>query len=389
MQYDVEAIRKKLQQTMKGKFNDPDEFRPEKAKSADVPIEYQFFVLPPLLTGDQLKSGKVTKSMDQFFVQHANHWINDKPYACPRVWDGTECPICSHGFELLKTDKVKNDEELRKKVVAQWMPQTYYMMNVYFAVSQKNPEDLRGRVMFYNAPKTIIDTCSACLMRDDAGDPESPEAFGVFFDENNAYKFRLLVLKQGRNNSYKTSKFVNVPSPICRNQDNTPNAAAIAQVLAGRHNLWDKIDVPDMDKIKKAYAIITSGDDEPSTGGGFDRDENAQAAAAPAGKVDPGKGKGVATATAKATTTAAAPKAAPKLPDDEDDVVSNTQVSKVTTLPDDAPPKTAAKAAPAPKAAPAADPLANEAPLPEDKGEGKAATSPEVDALLSQLEDAD
>ena len=73
--YDVNAIRQKLKQSMSGKFTDPDEFKPDKAKSTTEAIKYRFFVLPPLFKGDVLKSGTVARSMDQFFISHANHWI--------------------------------------------------------------------------------------------------------------------------------------------------------------------------------------------------------------------------------------------------------------------------------------------------------------------------
>jgi hypothetical protein len=236
MPYDVEAIRKKLKASMSGKFSDPDEFRPEKAKSQSEPVKYRFFFLPPLAMGDVLKSGKVNQGMEQFFISHANHWINDKPHPCPRVWgQGDKCPICNYGFDLLKDEIIKKDDNKRQAVIKQWMPTQYYMTNIFFLQTKENPEDLRGRVMFYNAPKTIIDICMACLMRDDAGDPESPEAFGVFFDENAGFPFELQVLKSGRNNSYKTSKFLATPRPMVRNQDGSANPKAISEVLARRH----------------------------------------------------------------------------------------------------------------------------------------------------------
>lgn len=409
MPYDVDAIRKKLKASMSGKFSDPDEFRPEKAKSASEAVKYRFFICPPLIEGDKLKSGTVARGMDsQFFVAHGNHWVNDKPYPCPRIWTGEKCPICDFGFDLLKDEKIKGDDAKRQSVVKQWMPTQYYMMNIFFPNVKENPEDLRNRVMFYNAPKTVIDICTACLMRDDAGDPESPEAFGVFFDENNAFPFELQVLKQGRNNSYKTSKFLATPRAIVRNSDGSPNPKAIAAVLTLRHDLFAKIEEPNMDKIKRIYEVMQNGDDSGSDGkGGFDNDETAAAAttapakAAPAGKTDPGNGKGVATAPAKTGTTtkaaaaatppatkaapAAAPakKAAPPV-EEEDDAAS---ILAAATATEEAPPKAASakKAAPAP----AEEPLAAEAPVEAPADEGGEVNSTEIDNLLGQLEDDD
>jgi len=370
MAYDVAAIRKKIKDSMSGKFNDPDEFRPEKAKSTTEPTKYRFFILPPLIEGEKLKNGTVTRGMDsQFFVAHGNHWVNDKPYPCPRIGSSERCPICDFGFELLKDDKIKNDDAKRQAVIKQWMPTQYYMMNIFFPNVKENPEDLRNRVMFYNAPKTVIDVCTACLMRDDAGDPESPEAFGVFFDENNAFLFELQVLKQGRNNSYKTSKFLSSPRAIVRNPDNSANPKAIAAALALRHDLYSKIETPNMDKIKKIFEVMQNGDDSPSDGG-FDDDENKPKVASfvkpPAGKVDPGKG---------IVTSPAVMKAQKKQVVVEDDADVDA-ADLVQTAPAPAP---KAKAQVAPKAT---EPLAAEAPIDD-------VDMSEIDSLLGQLEDSD
>ena len=277
MPYDVAKIRQQLKKSMAGKFNDPDEFKPRKAESEREPIKYRFFVLPPLQAGDVLKTGQVQKSMEQFFIAHANHWISDKPHPCPRVWDNAECPICNFGFELLKDQK---DEETRRKIIKTWMPTTYYMVNIFFTNSKVNPEDLRGRVMFYNAPKTCFDHWTAALMRDDSGDEEEPQAHGVFFDENAAFLYQLEVLKQGKQNSYKTSRFI-VPSdkkqplarPMIVDAEGQPVVDSIKKLLRLRHNLWAKIEAPDPAKIQKVFLMMTAGDDETPGDAGFDEDE--------------------------------------------------------------------------------------------------------------------
>jgi len=279
MPYDVAKIRQQLKKSMAGKFNDPDEFKPRKAESERDAIKYRFYVLPPLQAGDVLKIGQVQKSMEQFFVVHANHWISDKPHPCPRVWDNaTECDICNFGFELLKDQK---DEDARRKIIKTWMPTTYYMVNIFFTNSKINPEDLRGRVMFYNAPKTCFDHWIAALMRDDAGDEEEPQAYGVFFDENSAFLYQLEVLKQGKQNSYKTSKFI-VPGdkkqplarPMIVDAEGKPITDSIKKLLRLRHNLWSKIEVPDPAKIQKVFLMMTAGDDDADhADAGFDEDE--------------------------------------------------------------------------------------------------------------------
>lgn len=272
MGYDVEAIRKKLKQSQSGKFVDPDEFKPGKATSTNEPDKYRFFVLPPFDEGVQLKSGVTKTKMDQFFIQHGNHWVNDRPHACPRVWDGSDCQICNFGFDLLRDEK---DEDKRRSIIKQWMPTTYYVVNLYFPNWDKNPEDLRGKVKWYNAPKTCFDIWTACLMREGPGDPDEPEAWGVFFDESAGFLFELNVLKQGKQNSYKTSKFLSqkgVGIPMARNPDGSPNAKGLATLLKLRHDLFSKVEIPDPEKIQRLYRVMAEGDD-PDEVGGFDHDE--------------------------------------------------------------------------------------------------------------------
>lgn len=274
MAYDIAAIRNKLRKQMSGKYSDPDEFRPPKAENTTDPLKFRFYILPPLLEGDKLKSGTVTKSMDHFFIAHANHWINDKPHPCPRVWDESECPICKFGFDLLRDEK---DEDRRKSIVKQWMPNTYYMVNIYFTNSKHNPEDLRGKVRFYNAPKTCFDLWTSTLYKDGPGDPEEPEAYGVFFDENAAFVFQLEVLKQGRNNSYRTSHFLandGNAAPMVRDKDGSANKKGIEALLKLRINLWEKLEQPDPEKIEKLARVMIDGDDLDSSG--FDHDEESK-----------------------------------------------------------------------------------------------------------------
>lgn len=367
MPYDVEAIRKKIKQAQAGKFSDPDEFRPAKGKSATEPIVYRCFVLPPFDVGESIGGGPAKKSMEnQFYLTHANHWIADKPHPCPRVWDNTPCKICEQGFKLLKDERISKDDDKRKAVVKQWMPTQQYTMNLYFPPMRPNPEDLQDRVMFYNAPKTICDICTAALMHDDAGDPENPRAFGVFYDENNAFLLDIEVLKQGTQNSYKTSRLLAKPRPMAVKEDGTtPDKVKLAKILAARHNLFDKIEIPDAEKINRAFAMM-EGDDshDDNKRGGFDQDETAAAAvtkAPPAGKKDTGTGTQVSakTATRKQPT--------------EDELAP------------------AAKKADPPKAAKSTDDLDGEAPLVEKPKPSKVdqATTPAVLDLLNQLDDED
>jgi hypothetical protein len=196
--------------------------------------------------------------------------VNDRPHPCPRIYSegADECPICSFGFDLLREEQ---NQEKRRLILNQWMPQSYYMVNIYFPNVKTNPEDLRGKAKFYNASKTLFDQWTSCLLRDDAGDPEDPQAFGVFFDESSAFCYQLEVLKSGRNNSYKTSKFLpNGGEPIAiASKDGAPNTKAIQKILDNRIDLYSKIEEPDLDKIRKLANVMVNGDDDD----GFDEDE--------------------------------------------------------------------------------------------------------------------
>lgn len=280
MPYDINAIRNNIKKAVSGKFVDPDEFRPDKAKSNTEALKYRFFVLPPLKKGDVLKSGVVEHDMDNFFIPHGQHWINDRPHPCPRVWDGSECAVCNYAFDLLKECKEKKlGDERKTQICRQWLPSTYYMVNIFFTNSKINPEELRGKVKFYNAPKTCLDKWMSTLMKDDLGDDEDPDAYGVFFDENAAFAFELAVLKEGKSNGYKTSAFVKnggVPVPMIINQDQSPNTKAINALLQARLNLFDKIEKPDSAKIQRIASVMISGDDDEDGNAGFDADETVE-----------------------------------------------------------------------------------------------------------------
>lgn len=265
--YKIDDIRKKLSSALKGKSMDPDEFRAKKVENNNEVIKYRFFVLPPFKAGDKLKGGPASQNMEQFFIHHGVHWIQNRPHPCPRLHHGEECPICSFGFELLKETK---DEDRRKAIMSDWMPSSSYLVNIHFpAWVKSNPEELRGRTMFYNAPKTCFDLWTACIMRDSSSE-EDPEAFGVFFDETAGFLFELNVARKGKNNSYAASKFIannGVAQPMVRDDN-------FKALLESRHNLFDKFQKPDMLAIKRLADSLINGDSASvEESAGFDVDE--------------------------------------------------------------------------------------------------------------------
>jgi hypothetical protein len=249
------------------------------------------------------------------------------------------------------------------------MPAQYYMVNIYFPHIKSNPEELRGRVMFYNAPKTVIEICSGVMMRDDAGDVESPEAYGMFFDESAGHLFELNVLKQGRQNSYKTSKFRAIKQPMLKLADGTPDEAGITTLLAQRHDLYSKIEVPDAAKISRVFQTMTNGEDPAEdSNGGFDTDEETKTKPATQTR---------AAATAATTTT----KRQPVVESDDEEVVAapKKQAKPALTedpLADEAPIKTPPKTAKPPA----------EKPAPATKSEPDLNQSA-IDDLLGQIDD--
>lgn len=254
MSYDIEAIRRKLAES-RGKKADPDEFRPKKAEN-ETPLKYRFFILPPFQQGEKIKGGPASKGMDQFFITHAQHWIQDRPHPCPRIYDGTECAICKEGYTQLAENK--GDDEAVKRIYKEWMPNQYYMVNIYFPEWVKlNPDELKGKVKYYNAPKTCFDLFANCLIKEESSE-EEPEAHGIFFDENAAFLFELQVTKKGRSNNYAQSKFLannGVPQPMTKE-----GYPSVKEVLAQRLNLFDKVQKPDPKVIQKLAKALLHGD---------------------------------------------------------------------------------------------------------------------------------
>lgn len=268
--YDIDAMRKKMRERLAGRPQDPNEFRPAKAKKDEAPIIYRFYILPGLNEGDKCFGGKCSRGMDDlFFIKNGHHWIEKRPHACPRVLRDEECDLCQLGFDLLgETD----DKAKRQAIVKQYLANSQFAVNIFFPNVKQNPEELRNTVKWFNASKTCFDHWDAAFNADDAGDEEDPRAYGCFFDEEAAFLYQLEVKHGGGYNDYKSSKFLakNGPHPIVRDKNGNPHAKAIQAILDARHDLWTKIDEPDPDKLTKmAHQMLhgeaPSEDDVPAT----------------------------------------------------------------------------------------------------------------------------
>ena len=177
--YDIHRIRKQVKDKV-GKHSDPTEFRPPKAEDGAPPIQSRFFILPPFAEGDELATGNAEQGMEEFFLRNGSHYIDNKRLGCPRVINEGKCDICQHGFDLMKETENKDE---RRDIAKRLLPGTYMMVNIYFPNIDKNPENLRGQVRWYNCPKTVFDMWEDCLFRDDdGGDPQEPLPFlgGIF-----------------------------------------------------------------------------------------------------------------------------------------------------------------------------------------------------------------
>jgi hypothetical protein len=283
MAYDIEAIRQQVRSKMK-KGRDPTEFRAPKAEG-DKTLKFRFYILPPLQVGDSCNDGKSTcdREMDLFAIANGSHYIDNKRIGCPRVINDDECAICNYGFDLLSEIDGASEEGKKKRsaISKALLPAQQHLVNIYFPAIDANPEEVRGRVFWYNAQKTIVDLWLECLYRDDdGGDPDEPLPFGVFYDECNAYLFQLEVFKDGQMNSYKRSKFLVSTAlksrPIAVDKATKKiDMKRIKEILAKRHNLWEKMPTVDPEEVAKVAASLSGrATAKVASSGGFDHDED-------------------------------------------------------------------------------------------------------------------
>lgn len=320
MGYDIEAIRAQVRAKLK-KGKDPTEFRAPKMDEGKT-AKFRFYVLPPLAVGDVCNDGKATceREMELFAIPNGAHYIDNKRIGCPRIINEEECDICTYGFDLLaEIDSTTTEGKKRRGEIGKaLLPGQYHLVNLYFPSCDPNPEELRGKVFWWNAPKTVVDIWLECLYRDDdGGDPAEPLPFGVFYDENKASLFQLEVCKDGQMNSYKKSKFLVNASigarPIAVDKERKADAKRIKEILAKRHYLWEKMPNVDLEEVAKVAAALSGRAAAKAAGvssGGFDHDEDAAAAAESVQEAAPAKAATKPAATKATTAKPAATKQA-------------------------------------------------------------------------------
>lgn len=254
--YDIDAMRRKVQEA--SKKQDPDEFRPAKAKPGEE-LKYRFYVLPPYSVGDMLRTGPAKKTLETYHKSYGSHWHNKKPIStCPRYWSGETCEVCQAGFDMMEVNKSRVSgaalKEANREIARLFLSQDLSVVNLYFPQGQNNPPDVAGRVLYYKATQVINNIWLKALSLTGPGDPQDPQAYGAFFDEMAAFLFQLEVRCDNDMNSYKTSKFLannGVPSPIAISQTGQADLPVIQSILAARHNLHEKLGEPDLEALAR------------------------------------------------------------------------------------------------------------------------------------------
>lgn len=254
----LEEVRRKMREKKGGRARDPMQYVPPQVKENEI-LKLKFYVLNPLIEGDQCATGQASRTMNLWFVMAGTHWINQKPYECPRIHDGKECAFCQLGFDLLKDT---DDEDTRKNIVKTYFPKQSWAVNIYFPPFESTPVELRGKVMWYAMQKTVYDIMESTIMRDASKDEQDPQAYGLFYDPNDAYLFQLEVKRQGDYNEYKSSKFLPATKGPMIKKGNEADDAKIAEVLAQRHDLFTKFAPRDAAKLAERAGEVLRGEAE-------------------------------------------------------------------------------------------------------------------------------
>lgn len=260
----LEEVRKRMLAKKGGRARDPMQFSAPKV-DVGAELKLKFYVLPSVIEGDQVASGNASRNMDLWYIVTGTHWINNKPSECPRIHDGNDCAFCQLGFDLLKgTD----DDEERKGIIKTYFPKQSWVVNIYFPAYESTPQDLRGKVMWYAMPKTVFDIMESTIMRDASKDETDPQAYGLFYDPNDAYVFQLDVRHQGGYNEYKSSKFLPATrGPMVKVKGANANQldeATMTTILTQRHDLFTKFAARSSEVMAKLAGEVLHGEPDRS-----------------------------------------------------------------------------------------------------------------------------
>lgn len=231
----LEAMRARVRKKSNNRVQDPHEFRAPNMGGQEGEKLFYFYVLPP-------------KEEDGiFFYPNGAHWINKRSHECPRLHDGEECALCTLMFDLMEGAENKQEKsEIGKKYGAKQK----YAINIYFTDDKENGE-YANKVMWYNAPWQVYQKFESCLEKDGPGNKHDPQAWGDFYNPEEAYLFRLSVQNKGGYSNYESSQFI----PSSRGP--IPNADDIINSL---HNLSSKFEERDPEGIQKIVDKLLDND---------------------------------------------------------------------------------------------------------------------------------
>jgi len=182
-------VRKKMAERSSRSRRDPSEFRPPQIQSKKT-AEFYFRILPELNKGDKCIGGECKADADLWYYENGSHWYNKQRTECPRCHDQDPCGLCQFGFDLLEDE---GDREVRSRISKNYLATAKYAVNVYFLNTTKNPEEYRGKVLWFNAPRTVWNIWDEVINSDDPGDEEDPKACGIFYHPLEGYTFKLIV----------------------------------------------------------------------------------------------------------------------------------------------------------------------------------------------------
>lgn len=254
----LDRMRKKQSEQQQG-GRDSTEFRPPKVEK-EQEVKFKAVILPPLDEGDPCEGGAASQSMeDLWYFPNGQHYINKKRYECPRVHiEKQACPMCDFGFDLMSET---TDKDLKSSIAREWLSRENHAVNIYFLNVDSNPQEVRGKVFWWNLPQAIFSKCCTALSAKSAGDdPDEPKAFGVFFDPYAAYMLLIKITHKNDNNNYESSVLVGGKTiQIDKTEE------GVVAILAKRHDLFTKFPARDLNVIQKLLDEKLAKN--PSTGG--------------------------------------------------------------------------------------------------------------------------
>jgi len=265
----LKRVRERVLAQKSGGGRDPNEWRPEIPRTSGDPTnKYKFFVLPGVEHDDRCATGKTSHPMEDFFVPYGVHWVNRRPHTCPRIIDGESCPLCTHGFDLMNnTREAGGDKDMLRNIAKLWLPNQRYIVNIYFPNIKSNPEELRGEVRYWMAPRVIFGKWETCILNEDVGDEDDPQAYGLFYwyDDGKddftipgGFLFQLCAGRQHEYPTYEGSKFLYGKGsiPLISTKSGKPDFDRIQDAMDQRHDLWSKIDPRNIKELKDQVAKI-------------------------------------------------------------------------------------------------------------------------------------